>query len=208
MLKHIKEKQTNKNPNNNNNPNQPNFQAFILPSSGRGVGEGFRIHLLPPVVMETNLSLFIPSGTGNEVIAQRKRRCLYFVDCSVAPTAAIEPDPGTKAKVSRSSESFLLLTLLSSFGGSIGREEGVIREQRRDSRLPGVLGNRGAAWPPLSRMHKRGRPSLKSFGPLHDRSQPALTPPSSVQSACRWMVARSLRLESGSLLDKTSGTRP
>lgn len=55
---------------------QPNFQAFILPSSekGVGVGEGFRIRLLPPVAMETNLSLFLPSGTENEILAQRKKR--------------------------------------------------------------------------------------------------------------------------------------
>lgn len=68
---------------------QSNFQAFTPPwttetQTGRHthtptqlpglhtasfrqeVSEGFRIHLLQPVAMETNPSLFFPSGTGNE----------------------------------------------------------------------------------------------------------------------------------------------
>lgn len=82
-------------------------------------------------------------------------------------------------------------------------------EEILDSRFPRVLERRGAAWPPLSWMRKRGHPSPKSFGPLHHRSLPALTPPASLNlSAYHWMVAQSLRLESGSLLDKSSGARP
>lgn len=76
-------------------------------------------------------------------------------------------------------------------------------EEILDSGLPRVLGRRGAARLPLSWMRKRGRPSPKSFGPLRHGSQPALTPPPPLLNACHWMVARSLRLESGSLLDKS-----
>lgn len=82
-------------------------------------------------------------------------------------------------------------------------------EEILDSRLCRVLGRRGAAWPPLSWMRKRRHPSPKSFGPLHHRPLPALTPPAPLTlSDGHWIVVQSLQLESGSLLDNSFGTRP